>query len=36
LTGADGEPQVRDWMFVLERDSGSWRVWTVVDRTPDA
>jgi hypothetical protein len=36
LTGPSGRPELREWLFVLERDSGSWRVWTVVDRTPDA
>ena len=36
LTDADGEPDLREWVFVLERASGAWRVWTVVDRTPEA
>jgi hypothetical protein len=33
LTGADGEQTVRAWVFVLERVSGSWRVWTIIDQT---
>jgi hypothetical protein len=37
LTGADGQPDVREWVFVLHRaPGGAWRVWTVVDRTPEA
>lgn len=33
VTGTDGRRQVRDWVFVLERSGGKWRVWTVVERT---
>jgi hypothetical protein len=36
LADAGGEPDVREWTFVLENDSGTWRVWTVIDRTADA
>ena len=33
LRGEDGPPDVREWVFVLQRVAGSWRVWTVIDRT---
>jgi hypothetical protein len=33
LIGADGVADRRRWMFVLEQLEGTWRVWTVIDRT---
>ena len=33
LEGGNGAPDVHEWTFVLQRVAGSWRVWTVIDRT---
>jgi hypothetical protein len=33
LASENGAPDVREWIFVLRRVAGSWRVWTVIDKT---